>query len=225
MSTQRIGGGGVPDTLAPATNLTEHTTPRFGLLGTLLKNIFFFTVVIGSWIAVDTGYFSNDRTSRGEWNELERLKAKGQAKTVYEADFAKVRIDGPPIAEGDWKFYNGASGDTVKIEDGALVLNYSSAWIGSEFRHALFVPKGVYRVTIEAKVEEEPAAILMRNRQLDLMREQVPVTNGDFKSFTYHYVAPDGGRDRVRVIFMPDNRGEPKGRMTVRKFVIQRLEG
>jgi hypothetical protein len=197
-----------------------------GLIGTMVKNVVVLGLLVGSYFAVDTGYFSSDRTQRRHWNDLESLK-QGKAKVTkaYEADFAKVKVD--PLAgtsEGYWDFYNGATADTVKIEDGALVLNYTSAWIGANFRHTGFVPYGIYRVTMDAKVENEPAAILMRNRQLDLMREQIPVSDGAFKTYTFYYVAPAGSRDRVSVIFMPDNRGQPKGRMTVRKFLIERLE-
>jgi hypothetical protein len=212
---------------APASAALAPSAARSaGFVKTLLKNLFFFAAVIGSYVAVETGYFSSDRTSRREWNEMERLKDKGKPTKAYEADFTKVKID-PTVtmAEGYWDYYNGATGDTVSIADGNLILNYTSAWIGSEFRHTKFVPNGIYRITLEAKVDGEPAAILMRNRQLDLLREEIPVTDGSFKTFTYHYVAPVGSRDKVRLIFMPDKRSEPKGKMTVRKFLIERLEG
>jgi hypothetical protein len=197
-----------------------------GLIGTVIKNVVIFSLLLGSYFAVETGYFSSDRTQRRHWNEMESLKqGKGKVTKAYEADFTKAKID--PLSggpEGYWDFYNGATADTAQIADGALVLNYTSAWIGASFRHTGFAPYGIYRVTMEAKVENEPAAILMRNRQLDLMREQIPVSDGAFKTYTFFYVAPAGSRDRVSVIFMPDNRDTPKGRMTVRKFLIERLE-
>jgi hypothetical protein len=194
-------------------------------MSVLLKNLFVFGTLIGGYAAVETGYFSNDRTSRSQWNTMEQLKAKGKPRVVYEADFSKDLLATGKSPEGFWTYYNGATRDTVAIADKALVLNYTTAWIGSEFRHTEFAAHGVYRVTVEAKVEQESAAILMRNRQLDLMREEIPVSGGDFKTYTYHYVAPGGAYDQVRVIFMPDNRQTPKGRMTVRKFRIEKLEG
>ena len=79
-------------------------------------------------------------------------------------------------------------------------------------------------MTIEAKVETEPAAVLMRNRQLDLMREVIPVSDGTFQTYIFHYVAPNGRYDQVNLIFMPDGRNNVQGRMTMRKFRIERLE-
>lgn len=198
---------------------------RLALAGTVLKNLLFFGILVGAWYAIETGYFSADRTIRGDWTEMERLKEKGKPVKAYEADFSKVAIDGSKLPEGFWAFYNGATAPTVVIEGGNLVLNYSAPWIGSEFRHTTYLPRAVYRVTIEAKVEGEPAAILMRNRQLDYMRNPIPVTGGEFKTYSFHYVTPGGRFDQVRLIFMPDNRDKPAGKMTVRKFKIERLEG
>lgn len=199
--------------------------PKSSAIKTLLKNALVLGGLAGAYAAVETGYFSNDRTSRREWNEMERLKEKGKPISVYEANLRNVRINADASPEGGWGFYNGATDATVAVLNGELVLNYTSAWIGGEFRHTTFQPGTVYRLTIEAMVEKEPAAILMRNRQLDLMREQIPVTDGEFKTFRFHYVTPGGSLDRVRLILMPDNRGSPKGKMTVRKFKIERLEG
>lgn len=228
VQSHEVSGGDaladIPDHIPD--NAATPPDGRSGLVNTVLKNLFFFGAVFGGFYAVETGYFSNDRTSRHEWNEMERLKEKGKAVKVYEADFSKTKID-PTIQlpEGRWGYYNGASADTTRVDGGHLVLNYTSAWIGSEFRHTAFKPNGVYRVTFEAKVETEPAAILMRNRQMDLMREEISTTDGTFKTFSYVYVAPGGSLDQVRIIFMPDNRKQPKGKMTVRKFLIERLEG
>lgn len=223
------GPGDPPATKAEAkADVSAEAIPaasRLALASTILKNLLFFGVVFGTWYAIETGYFSADRTLRSDWMEMERLKEKGKPVKAYEADFSRITLDGRGQPEGFWAFYNGATAPTVVVEGGNLVLSYSAPWIGSEFRHTAYEPRAVYRVTIEAKVEGEPAAILMRNRQLDLMRNPIPVSDGQFKTFTYHYVAPGGRLDQVRVIFMPDNRTEPKGKMTVRKFIIERLEG
>lgn len=197
---------------------------RGGALRTLLKNVVALTGIAGTWLAVETGYFSNDRTSRVEWNEMERLKAKSTPRIVYEASFNERSLADRSSPVGFWDFYNGATAETASIENGALEVRFTATWIGAYFRHLAFQPNGVYRVRFEARVEEQPGAILMRNRQLDLMREQIPVTGGEFKEFSHVYVAPGGRWDHVRVIFIPDARNDAKGRMTIRKFRIEKLE-
>lgn len=127
-------------------------------------------------------------------------------------------------ALGLWDLYNNARPETVTIEDGALVMKYSLAWLGVHFDHKAFEAKKLYRVRFEAKVDGEPAAILMRNRQLDYMRERLPTTGGAFKEFTADFAAPAGQFDKVNVIFMPDGRGKVSGSLTIRKFRIERLE-
>jgi hypothetical protein len=196
---------------------------RGGARATLAKNLLVLTVLAGGYLAVETGYFSNDRTSRAQWDRMERLKREGKGRTVYETRFESDLLDGRRSSAGYWSFYNDADKETASIADGTLELRYTYAWIGAQFRHTAFAPHGIYRVTVEAKVEEQPAAILMRNRQLDLMREKMPVTDGAFKDMSFVYVAPGGRLDQVNVIFMPDAPQDVKGRLTVRKLRIEQL--
>ncbi len=193
------------------------------LVKVLLKNAFALFVVGGFFYGLETGYLSNDRTSRTESNEMDRLKA-GKGATVYEAVFDRDLIN-VRLPEGVWDFYNGASSDTVSFADGVLDVRYSSSWVGVQFRHLKSEPSRHYRVRLEAKVEEQAGAILMRNRQLDLMREEIPLSNGEFKEFTFHYTAPGGSLDQVNVIFMPNEPEQVKGRMTIRRFRIEMLGG
>lgn len=194
------------------------------LVRALLKNVVFFGIVLGGYWAVHTGYFSSDRVVRAKWMTMERLKEKGRATKVYETSFDKdVLAPGAGTEQGYWSFYNGATSDTASVVNGALEVRYTTAWIGAVFYHTAFEPDGIYRVTFEAKVEQEPAAFLMRNRVLDYLREPVPVTDG-FKTFSHVYAAPGGPRDHVRLIFMPDGRQKVSGRITIRKFTIERLQ-
>ncbi|MFM9941110.1 MAG: hypothetical protein ACKVP7_16640 [Hyphomicrobiaceae bacterium] len=192
-------------------------------LGTILKNVFVLFVVAGSWLALETGYFSNDRTSRAEWDEMERLKVAGKAKLAYETSFDRNVLGEWGPGQGYWDFYNGATSETAAVANGSLEVRYTEPWIGVSFAHTGYAADRAYRVQIEAKVEEQAGAILMRNRQLDLMREKIPVTNGEFKPMTFYYVAPGGRLDQVRVIFMPDEPSDVKGKMTIRKFRIEQL--
>jgi hypothetical protein len=194
------------------------------MLRTLLKNFMFFGFVIAGYAAVESGYFSNDRTSRGQWDEIDRLKTSGKPKLVHDEKFKDELFTTGRSVDGYWDTYNGANRTSIKSSAGTLELTYTSPWVGTVFHHATFEPHGIYRLTIEAKVDDQPAALLMRNRQLDLLRQQIPTTNGEFKTHTFHYAAPGGRWDQVRLILIPDNRTSVKGRLTVRKFTIEKLE-
>lgn len=195
----------------------------FRLFPFLAKNLFALGVIGGCVLAYETGYFSNDRISRADWVTLYEFPKNRAGTPVYDAVFSADTLKKHDAA-GTWDIYNGAQPSTVTFDGGAMAMKYSLAWLGVYFDHTAFVPKALYRVRFEAKVDNEPAAILMRNRQLDYMRTRLPTTGGDFKEFTAEYAAPAGRYDQVKVIFMPDGRGKVSGSLTIRKFRIERLE-
>lgn len=189
------------------------------------RNVFVVALFGGLWLALETGYFSNDRTPRVLDDLQERLKKSPRGDVVFEAQWKPDLLVDRRQPEGFWDYYNGADPDTVSVTADGLKVKYTEPWIGVYFRHLKFKPSTVYRVVFEANVEGQPAAILMRNRQLDLLREAIPVTNGEFKEFNAHYVTPGGAWDQVSVIFMPDEKGDVQGELTIRKLRIERLGG
>jgi hypothetical protein len=197
----------------------DNTGRRFSLFGILWKNILALTVGVGIWLALDTGYFSPDRPTRDQWDRIEKAKGKPGLKVAYEANFAQNRIDREAKRATAWGPYNGATDRTVQFQVDGVTINYEdAAWLGAVFRFDGFQAGGVYRVTFDAKIEGEPGAILVRNKQLDLTREQIPTGRG---MHSVYFAAPPGSRDRVFVIFMPDGRKEPKGSMTITSFKIE----
>lgn len=188
----------------------------------IIKNIAFFGLVAGVLLAMETGYFAGDRTPRAQSVALEAL-AKAPGKVVFEPKIDKDSPARTDQADGVWKLYNGANPDTLSVDGSALVMRYAIAWLGVYFDHKAYEPHGLYRVRFEAKVENEPAALLVRNRQLDLMRQQIPVTGGTFKEFKADYAAPGGRLDQVRLILMPDGREKVNGSISIRNVRIERL--
>jgi hypothetical protein len=202
---------------------TASSAATVGRTTLIIKNAFALFVVLGFVLALETGYFSNDRTSRAEWDEMERLKTSTKGTPIYEARFEPDTLGGRKEAQGFWRFYNGAGSDTASIENGRLEVTYTEPWIGAEFRHTAFETLRVYRVHLELAVEGQPGAILVRNRMHDLLREQLPVTSGEFKPMSFVYVTPGGRLDMVRIALIPDRESDVKGRLTIRKFRIERL--
>lgn len=198
---------------------------RAGWPSAILRNALAVVVAGGTWLAIETGYFSNDRTPRVLWEKMERLKSKPKGEIVYEASWQPDIFANRDKTTGYWDYYNGATKDTAALTADGLQVRYTAPWIGAYFMHRAFEPNTIYRVVLEAKVEDQPAAILMRNRQLDLLREEIPVTGGEFKEFTTHYVSSGGRYDQVRLIFMPNLRRNVKGRITIRKLRIEKLNG
>lgn len=192
---------------------------------TVARNVFVAALVGGLWFALETGYFSNDRTPRALDDLQEQLKKSPRGDVVFEAQWKPGLLADRSLPEGFWDYYNGADKDTVSVTADGLKVTYTEPWIGAYFRHLKFRPSTVYRVVFEANIEGQPAAVLMRNRQLDLLREQIPVTSGEFKEFTAHYVTPGGALDQVRVIFMPDGKKDVQGAVTIRRLRIERLGG
>ncbi len=197
---------------------------RRWLLRAAAKNATVLGVVSGVVLAHETGYFSRDRIARADWMALYEWPKNRQGKLAYQVTFTPDLMKRGDDPGGAWELYNNARPETVSIDGGALTMKYSLAWLGFNFNHKAFQPKALYRVRFEAKVEGEAAAVLMRNRQLDYMRERLPTTGGEFKEFTADYAAPAGRFDQVKVIFMPDGRSAVAGALTIRKFSIERLE-
>ncbi len=191
------------------------------ILPAIVKNIAVFAIIGCAWLGLETGYFSPDRPTRNQWELLERAKAKAAAAVIYQSNFALEKPGETGHQAGYWSRYNGATVSTVRFDPTGITINFDkAAWLGAVYRFAAFEPKAIYRVTMTGSVENEPAAMLVRNRQLDLMRQRIPVGTAPFVA---EFVAPPGGLDRVDVVFMPDNRNNPKGTMKITSVKIERL--
>jgi hypothetical protein len=208
----------------PGAEATSQPTRVRQPLKIIAKNVFALSLVGACALAYETGYFSADRIVRRDWVALDAYPKDRPGKVVFDATFSPDLLQLRDEKAGSWNLYNGAAPATLSVEGGAMRMTYALAWLGVYFDHKGFEPKALYRVRFEAKVDGEPAAILMRNRQLDYMREQIPTTGGAFKEFVVSYAAPAGRWDQVKIIFMPDGRGKVSGALTIRKFRIERLE-
>lgn len=186
----------------------------------IVKNAAFLALAGGFWLALQTGYFSPDRPTRNQWEKLELAKKRPGGTLVYQSDFS-VEKPGAATLTGTWGYYNNATNTTVTFGPSDIKINFQkAAWLGAVYHMTAFQPGAIYRVTMLGTVETEPGAMLVRNRQLDLTRKQIPVGS---QPFVAEFVAPPGRFDRVQIVFMPDNRGEPKGRMTITSMKIERL--
>lgn len=200
--------------------------PRAGLRdglpwSTILKNAVFFAVVIGAWLALETGYLSPDRPTRSQWEQNEKAKTLNAGVLVYEADFGRERPGTAKSKAAYWGYYNGATPGTVEYDSGGVTVNYSGVpWIGAALHFPGYEPGRIYRITVERDVQGEPGAIIVRNRQLDLMRARVATGTG---TFAMQFVAPRGSRDRVVVALIPDNPDKPEGSMRITSLKIERL--
>jgi hypothetical protein len=187
----------------------------------VLKNCVLLAAAGGTWFGLEYGYFSPDRPTRAQWEKLESVKAAPQGALVYQSNFANEKPGEEGKGPGYWGSYNGATLSTVQFDSGGVTVNYKdAAWLGAVFRLVAFEPGKIYRVTMQGSVEGEPAALLVRNRQLDLTRVQIPVGSAPFAA---EFVAPPGKLDRVFVIFMPDGQSDPKGSLRITSVKIERL--
>jgi hypothetical protein len=188
----------------------------------IVKNVLAFGVAGSIWFALQTGYFSPDRPTRLQWDQIERVKGQPGGRVSYQSNFKRDMLiqaaDVPPA----WGRYNGATSEHVKFDSGGVTIQYSGiAWIGACLSFLDYEPGAIYRLTIDANVETEPGAILVRNRQLDLIRIQVPVGSGTVRT---HFAAPQGRLDQVIIAFIADSRSEPKGAMRIASVTIERME-
>jgi hypothetical protein len=199
-------------------------SPAVGWVPFILKNIAALLLVAGVYLGFETGYISSDRLSRADDKRLERLSAKSVSWTEYVSEFEADLLDGRPQPAGFWSRYNGAGPEVVKIEKGALHINYKgAAWLGADFNFTVYKPGAAYRVTVQAIVENQPGAIVVRNRVQDIKRVEMAPSNGKLNTYSATFMAPPGRLDRVHVIVMPDDPDDPVGRMTVRHIKIDRL--
>lgn len=192
------------------------------MIKAILKNVLAVLVVGGHWYAIQTGYFSPDRPTRDQWERLEQVKKLPAGKLVYQSNFATETPGGGRSEVGSWGYYNGATVSTVTYDPAGVTVKYGGTpWIGAKFDLAQFEAQKIYRVTIDRLVEGEPAAVIIRNRLMDLERAQIPVGSGPFK---VEFVAPRGGRDQIVIALIPDNRSKPQGTLRVTSLKIERLE-
>ena len=189
---------------------------------TIFKNLLAVGVAGCIWLALQTGYISPDRPTRPQWERIEHVKSKSGGHVVYQSDF---RHDLPKADTGTrpaWGRYNGATTEHVSFDPDGVTIHYSGiAWIGARLSFPNYEPGSIYRLSIEATADTEPGAILVRNRQLDLVRTSVPVGPGTVQA---HFVAPQGRLDQVVIAFIADSRSAPKGSMRVTSVTIERMD-
>jgi hypothetical protein len=199
---------------------SEHS--RSSLWLAIVKNVFACGVAGGIWFALQTGYVSPDRPTRPQWERIERAKEAPGGVLAYQSNFQRDMLTTNAGAPPSWSRYNGATANHVKFDSGGVTVDYSGiAWIGARLSFPNYEPGATYRLTIAATVDTEPGAILVRNRQLDLIRTTVPVGSGTTRT---HFVAPPGRLDQVVIAFIADGRSEPKGSMHITSVAIERME-
>ena len=109
----------------------------------------------------------------------------------------------------------------MKADSAGITVSYNgNAWIGAALHFTGYEPDRIYRLTLERTVEGEPAAVIVRNRQMDLERKQIPIGSG---TFAVEFVSPSGSHDKVDVAFIPDNPGKPQGTLRITSVKIERL--
>jgi hypothetical protein len=203
------------DGRAGSARIERHSRPPFAI--TIAKNTLALVLAVGLYFGFDSGYFSPDRPTRDQWDRLQSAKARPTDEPIYTGDLRGMKPGS--VTRGTWGRYNGATETTAAFTADGIKVDYKdAAWLGAVFDLATFTPGRIYRITFDAEVKEQPAAIIVRNRQLDLMREQISVGSG---TRSVHVVSPQGNRDRMRVIFIPDAPSNPKGQMTITSLKIE----
>jgi hypothetical protein len=195
---------------------------RWSLVLIIAKNALAVGLVVGVFLALSSGYFSPDRPSRDQWARLVKAKQAKSGPVVYQSRFDTERPGERHNPTGHWGMYNGATVSTVTYDPGGVTVKYGGvAWIGAAFHLDIFEPQRIYRVTIEREVEGEPAALIVRNRQMDLERAQIPVGSGPFAT---EFLAPLGRFDRIVMAFVPDGTSKPQGSIRITSLRIELME-
>ncbi|MFM9941886.1 MAG: hypothetical protein ACKVP7_20575 [Hyphomicrobiaceae bacterium] len=190
-------------------------------MGIVVKNVVVLGLVLSAWLALSVGYLSPDRPTRDQWERLEKARKGGPTTLVYQSNFS---VETPGVEKqpaGYWGFYNGATVSTVQYDPGGVTVTYGGTpWIGAVLHFKAYERLQIYRVTFERSVDGEPAAVIVRNRQMDLMRQEIPVGTGPT---TVYFVAPQGSLDRVYLAFIPDGRDKPVGKLRITSLKIERM--
>lgn len=209
--------------MSETVSLPSPSRSEGSLLAVVTKNLVVLAILVGGWLALDTGYLSPDRPTREQWEEIERAKTAAAGTVVYQSDFS---VETPGVARqpaGYWGFYNGATVSTVQFDPGGVTVKYGGTpWIGAAMHFTRFEPGRIYRITLVGEVSGEAAALIVRNRQMDLLRREIPVGAGTHK---IEFAAPRGSMDRVTLAFIPDNRDKPQGSLRITSLRIERIEG
>jgi hypothetical protein len=190
-------------------------------LTVLLKNVVFVAAAAGIWLALQTGYVSPDRPTRAQWTEYGKARSELAGQVVLQTDFKVARIDSGP--NSPWGYYNKATSGTVTSDESGVTVHYKgTAWIGAQLDIGVLRPGAVYRISIVRDVVEQPGAVLVRNRQRDLVREVLPVGKG---TTVTHFIAPPGKFERLLIAFIPDARSNPQGSMKILSVKVERMGG
>lgn len=187
---------------------------------TFLKNAVVLALAVAFYFGLESGYFSPDRPTRSQWDRLQSAEAKPAETVVYAGDLRGVKPG--VVVGGNWGRYNSATEQTTAFTPEGIKVDYNdAAWLGAVFDLATYTADRIYRITFDVDAKEQPAAIIVRNRQMDLVRELIPVGRS---SQSVHIVTPRGNGDRVRIIFIPDARSNPKGQMTITSLKIEAVK-
>jgi hypothetical protein len=185
----------------------------------VLKNALAIAVVAAIVAAAQTGYLSPDRPTRAQWDGISRAKSLAAGQTVFESDFGKARIGSGPGSP--WDYYNGATANSVTSDESGVTVTYIGiGWIGARLDVERLEPGAIYRISVEAETTGQPGAIIVRNRQRDLVRERIPVGRGTTRA---HFAAPPGRFDKVIAAFIPDAASDPQGSMKILSVKIERM--
>jgi hypothetical protein len=189
------------------------------LPGLVVKNALALLALAAGVFGLQTGYFSPDRPSRPQWERIEAAKNLASGQLVYTSDFSTEKITADPTSV--WGFYNGASPQSVTADKSGIVIGYNNQpWIGARLQAPSLEPGAIYRISVEADAVTEPGALIVRNRQLDLTRQQLPLG----KAVTQiHFAAPPGRLDRVILAFIPDGRSRPNGSLKIISVKLERM--
>jgi hypothetical protein len=206
-------GVGTPQLVSGPARATHPTFTTY-----LVRNICAACVAGGVIAGMSTGYFSPDRPSRPQWEAMEASKTLPAGQLVYQSDFTKDQLSASGTT---WGYYNGATSSMVAAgAEGVTVTFGGIAWVGAKMTMPSFVPGAIYRVSIDAEVSGEPGAVIVRNKQLDLAREPIPVGR---QTTRIHFAAPPGRFDQVLFAFIGDSRSAPQGTMKIRGVKIERM--
>jgi hypothetical protein len=205
---------------AAAPRASSMTAPsRIGRM--LAKNIAALAAIAGIWTALEAGYIAPDRPTRAQWVEIEKAKSKPAGQLVLQTDFRTARIG--TGAASPWGYYNGATADTVGSDETGVTVDYQGvAWIGARLDLGALEPGAVYRLSVEAVTTGQPGAVLVRNRQRDLVRERILVGR---RTAITHFAVPPGRFDTLLVAFIPDAPSNPRGSMKILNVKMERMGG
>lgn len=198
--------------------------PEVNRRSLIVKNLIVLGLVAVLYTALETGYLYSEHPTLSDRERLARLMDRSPVVTEYATEFLVDRRGDRHGNAGVWSQIAAPDVGHGASWNGELQVALSGVGApGAIFHFVRYRPGAVYRVTLKAEIDGHAVALVVRNRSHEIARASSAPCEVQPCEITLSFLAPYGSLDLVKIALMLEAIPGLGGRMSVRRFQIERL--